>query len=115
MRDEYSDWSESKKDPSERAHIDFPANLAYARKFCETCMPRLKMGMRAKVCDSQDLKNALLTISWRPPPDAKRGNYADSIFLHQARSQVIGQVEQVFERYIRMVNYWEGRQKAEGF
>lgn len=109
MRDEYLDIKNAKKDDSERAHCDFPMNLSWASGFISRMQSSLKRGMSISIRDSHGLKQALVTIVWKPPIDAKRGNYADSIFLHQNHSLVVREVQNIFDRYLRMVGHWEER------
>jgi len=92
-------------------HRDYEANLQEAKIFCLNILKNFPLNkpnkIRARLGDSHGMKNALLWISWMPPVHAKKGNFADPIFLHQSHTDYTREVEKVFNRYVRMVKDFE--------
>jgi len=92
-------------------HRDYEVNLQEAKIFCLNILTNFPLEkpnrIKASIGDSHGIKNAMLWISWMPPMHAKKGNYADPIFLHQAHGDYNREVEKVFNRYVRMVKDFE--------
>jgi hypothetical protein len=109
MRDEYAGLSDIKKKASKGPHPDYEGNLAWAVQFIHGCQNRLKEGMRVQIGGTHGLERSVVKISWRPPIEAKKGNHANHIFLHQPRAGAVKEVEQVFKSYVRMITRWEER------
>lgn len=84
--------SESKSGP----HPDYHSNLVYAENFCKSA-GMLPEGVRCKVSGSQWLEKALLIISWQSPKDAKIGNCANAVNLHQGSNSFQKQAQETLE------------------
>jgi hypothetical protein len=97
-------------------HRDYEANFQEAKVFCinvrKNFPPEKPNQIKASIGDSHGIKNAMLWISWMPPMHAKKGNYANPIFLHQSHGDYNREVEKVFNRYVRMVKEFEDKSKA---
>jgi hypothetical protein len=88
-------------------HPDYKENLDRANKFVQNTEKSLLRGMSVKVCDSQHLTKALITIAWTPPKEAPKGRCATSISLHQSSGDVKNQIEGIFNAYMRTVGDFE--------
>lgn len=68
---------------TESGHPDYRENLRHAEELSKKENTSKINGLRVKVSDSENLKKALLIISWCTGTTVKKGNYATPIFLHQ--------------------------------
>lgn len=95
-------------EPSKGPHVDYPTNLKAAKTLCNRVSKALPEGMRVYVSNSQELVESLLMVSFRPPPQAKMGNCATPIFLHQPSREYNTEVEKVVNLYFKVANhYWK--------
>lgn len=90
-------------------HRDYGYNLDKARNFMDKMDGKLPPGMGLRIGDSQWLPEALFWVSWTPPRNAPVGNWANSIFFHQAHSTFGKELERVFNDYVRRVEDFEKR------
>ena len=72
--------SEGSKGP----HPDYERNKEVCREFVKNIRESLLEGMSVALRDAHEIPKCLFTISWMSPLDAKMGNFATPIFLHQA-------------------------------
>lgn len=61
-------------------HVSYGYNLHKAKEFIEKTMGKLPKGMEVKICDSDGLKQSLITFSCN---HSKSGRWANPVFLHQ--------------------------------
>ena len=104
------EWSSKDRTALKGPHRDYEANLVAAERFSATVQKNLLEGMSVGVKDSHGLTKSLLLIAFNPPPDAKFGNYATPILLHQGRSEYSKQVEAVFNVYMDTAKRFWNRQ-----
>ncbi len=106
-------YSKSVEIPKCGPHPDYERNLAQAERFCFNVQKSLIAGMKVRIEDSHALKRALLMISWQAPRHAPIGNYANAVFLHQAKTEYDRQVENVFNSHMKRAKKWEHLQPKE--
>lgn len=94
-----SESSEIAKGP----HRDYPINLENANNFIAKTKKSLLRGMNVKVSDGEHIEKAILVISYSPLKEAKMGNSATPINLHQSSIEVNKQIESIFNSYMRCV------------
>ena len=106
-------WARKEEDVNSRkAHSDYNYNLIQSRNFCKNVEKSLLQGMRVYICDSGEIKECLLMITFSPPRKAPMGNFGVPIFMHQPKSEFNKQVEAVFNSYMEMAKkFWNDQQK----
>jgi hypothetical protein len=110
MSDADIQWNQKGKDQAALGpHRDYPGNLLEARSLCNRVQKSLPEGMRVYIVNSQDLIAALLMITFRPRPNAKMGNYATPIFLHQPSRDYSNSVEKVINVYFKFAKYFNDK------
>ena len=92
------------RNPSSKGpHPDYDYNLMVARNFIAKVETQLPNGMKVAITGSHGIEKSLLMISWHPPMEAKIGNWANPIFLHQNRQDFGKQLEITFNGYMKKV------------
>jgi len=106
-------WSRgSSEEPSRGPHRDYETNLLAAERFYQAVQKSLHPGMSVGVKDSHGLTKSLLLVAFNPPSDAKFGNYATPIPLHQSNGEYSKQVEGVFNVYMDTAKkFWDRQPK----
>jgi hypothetical protein len=101
-------WGKKSADGESRgSHPDYAYNLQVALNFISKILASLPQGMKVAIEGSQGLDKSLLMVSWMPPREAKEGNWANPIFLHQPRVKFAKTLEAVFNDYVRKIEAFE--------
>jgi hypothetical protein len=105
----YEEESEGASSSSKGPHPDYEVNLSMAQNFINRVEKSLRPGMNVTIKGSHGLDRSLLVISWTPPREAKVGNWANPIFLHQPKHLFAKSLENVFNDYVRKADNFERR------
>jgi hypothetical protein len=101
-------WNRRSEESSSKGpHPDYDYNLQVSLNFVAKVSNSLPHGMKVVITGSHGLEQSLLMVSWMPAREAKQGNWANPIFLHQARRSFAKALETVFNRYVRKAETFE--------
>ena len=103
-----SDWDQGSLPPAQAIgdHPHLQMNRDYAEAFIGNCEGKLPNGMNVKICDTDGLKQCLLSVSWHPPKHILRGVSSTPISLIQTHDTFKQALRVCFNEYHQTAKDW---------